>query len=139
MEQETRILIIGDSVLVEGITHGLSINPPINLQRISLNDAYTLHHVASFRPHMIIYPLGIPSLESILFEASQTSAVRLVGLDIECNQVVITDSKVHRALSLDALRDLLQLRDPGSPALHEGTTTPPVPLRRQKAGQGAGE
>ena len=107
MGQDVRVSIIGESILVEGIVVSLENNTQMKIQRINADNEDALHLITDFNPKVIIYPLGFPEVEQILSQVRIKPDVRLIGLDIECNQVLVMDSHLHRSLSLEDLQKLI--------------------------------
>lgn len=107
MEQAIRVSIIGESVLVEGIVVSLEGSTQVNIQRIQIDNQDALQLIAGFNPEVIIFPLGCSDVETILSQVRMKPDVRLIGVDIECNQVLVMDNQLHRSLSLEALQQLI--------------------------------
>jgi hypothetical protein len=108
MGQAVRVSIIGESVLMEGIVVSLKNNTQINLQRIPASEMKdTLRLIAEFKPEVIIYVLGHPEIESFISQLQMKPDVRFIGLDLECNKVLVMDSHLHRSLSLEDLQQLI--------------------------------
>lgn len=106
-----RVSIIGESVLVEGIAVGLDLNPPDNVQRIQAYDANTRCLIRDFNPNVIIYLLGSPGLDALVSQIELRDGIRLIGLDLDRNQVLIVDSSMRHSLSMGALQQLIASRD----------------------------
>lgn len=107
MGRDVRVSIIGESVLVEGIVVSLEEQPYINIQRIQAGKDDALQLINEFKPDVFIFPLELPGIGEVLSKTRLLPGVRLVGLDIDCNQVLIMDSRIHRATSMEALQELI--------------------------------
>ena len=79
---QVRILIIGESPLVEGVIIGLEHDPHITLQQVRAGNDNIPLMVTEYKPNAIIYQLGCPGIEEILSLMHLLPGVRLVGLDI---------------------------------------------------------
>ena len=106
MRQEVRVLIIGESPMVEGIVVGLEHDPLIKLQQVRA-DQYDTLPIAEFTPTAIIYECGSPQIEEILRQVCLLSGVRLIGLDVYSNYVLVLDSRLLEVPNLNVLRRLI--------------------------------
>lgn len=107
MGREVRVSIIGESILVEGIMVGLENIPLVTMQRIHADDEDTLQLISNFKPDILISPLVLPGIIELLSIIKLLPGLRLVGLDIECNQVLIIDCHMHHSLSMDEFQKLI--------------------------------
>ena len=119
MQQEVRIALIGESVLMEGICINLEDDPSVVVARSGSDRDEALRLVAKFRPQVIVYELGFPNMEEILSHARLSCCVRLMVLDGNCNQVLVMDSRLFDSPTMADLQKLLSypaLECPGDTA-----------------------
>lgn len=107
MEQKIRVLILGESPLLEGIVVSLEHDPLLTLQQVRADKGGTLHLIAEFKPQAIIYQLDCPGLEEILSQLILLPEVRLVGLDMRDDHVLVMDSWLFDSPSMSELRQLI--------------------------------
>jgi hypothetical protein len=107
MEQEVRVLIIGESPLLEGIVVGLEHDPLITMRQVRAEQHDTLHLITAFMPTAIIFQRGCPGIEEILAQISFLPGARLVGLDICSDRILVMDSSLLESSSLSNLRQLI--------------------------------
>jgi hypothetical protein len=107
MGRAERVSIIGESVLMEGIVVSLQNNTRIIVQHIDAEEQDALRHIAKFKPEVIIYALGHPEIERLISQIRMEPDVRLIGLDLACNQALVSESHLHRFLSLEDLHRLI--------------------------------
>lgn len=107
MNKTMHVAVIGESVLVEGIAVGLEDDPFLTVLRLPERADNILQLLIDFRPDVVIFPLGCPELETTLSQLRNDHGVRFVGLDIDCNQALVVDSKLHFSLSMESLQQLI--------------------------------
>ena len=130
MRQEVRVLIIGESPMVEGIVIGLEHDPLIKLQQVRA-DQYDTLPISDFRPTAIVYDRGHPQIEEILGQAWFLPGMRLIGVDVYSDHVLVMDSQLLAAPDMKCLRRLIVAAtagDTGAPAVIQ-----PVGRRIQSA------
>ena len=107
MDRELRVSFIGESVLVEGILLQLEQDPTVHVQRVCAATGDALHRLSSFRPDVIVYPLGIDCLERIVAQVEPWPGLRVIGLDVNCNQTLVRDNWLLASLSMAELQQLI--------------------------------
>ena len=107
MEQKIRVLIIGESPLLEGIVVSLGHDPLLTLQQVPAGKDGPLHLIAEFKPQAIVYQLDCPGLAEVLSQLILLPEVRLVGLDMHDDHVLVMDSWLVDSPSMRELRQLI--------------------------------
>ena len=64
--------------------------------------------VTEYKPNVIIYQLGCPGIEEILSLIHLLPGVRIVGLDIAYDQVLVIDSWLLDSPTMSELRQLIK-------------------------------
>lgn len=107
MGQGIRIAIIGESVLMEGIVVSLAENPHFFIECTGENVADALNLVNTFKPHVIVFELEFPMMQTILSHRCDLVGVRLLALDDSCDRVLVMDCKLLESPSLTDLQEII--------------------------------
>jgi hypothetical protein len=100
------LALCGDSVLIEGIEASLQDNEGVEIVRLDTSQPGTVQFLGGLSPDIIIFDLT-PSQLSCVFTFLQTHTdVVLIGLDIDCDQVLFLLAEWRR---LPTVADLMQV------------------------------
>lgn len=106
MEQGIRIVIIGDSVMMEGIVVSLAENPHFHIEHAGADTTDTLNLIKKFKPQVIIFEFGFPIMETILSLICELAGVRLVAMAEKYDRMIVMDAVLFRSPSLADLQKL---------------------------------
>jgi hypothetical protein len=115
MQEEVRIALLGEYVLMEGIYINLKDDSSVVVARSGTDRDAALQLVARFRPQVIVYERSFTDIEEVLSHASLSCCVRLMILDGNRNQVLVMDSKLLNSPTMADLQQLLSHPAPEGP------------------------
>lgn len=88
MEKQRRIVLVGDSLLLDAVESSLNDNLKLGLQRIHSKNGQTAERLLTMAPDLVIFDLSTSELQSIVPLLKDHPQVQLIGLDACCSQVV---------------------------------------------------
>jgi DNA-binding NarL/FixJ family response regulator len=106
MENRPLVVVLGDSLLMEGVTVSLADCSQLSLFSVDSNDVDIWQRVNSLDPDVVVFELEIPHSPLILSLLKERPGILLVGLDLECNRVIVLNSRQH---STQTMHDLYQI------------------------------
>jgi hypothetical protein len=100
------VLLYGQSLLLSGVAAGLMECPGLQVARATTwADAGQL--LSEHMPDVLIFDLTNVSESQILPLLFKNPGLLLIGMDTECNQVVLVSGQEARSLTLKQLREIV--------------------------------
>ena len=106
MADQPLVVVLGDSLLTEGVAAGLSNCPKLSLISINSNDLDIWQQVDKLNPDVIIFDLEFPNSSIILSLIKEKPGVLFLALDLDCNRVIVLNSRQHFT---QTMHDLCQI------------------------------
>jgi hypothetical protein len=91
---------------MEGVAVSLANCPQISLIRIDSNIYDIWQQINALNPNVIVFDLEIPHPPLILSLLKEKPGILLLGLDLECNRVIVLNSRQHFT---QTMHDLCQI------------------------------
>jgi hypothetical protein len=132
MNGDQRIVLVGDSLLMDAVEASLNDSLKLGLLRIHGNPAQTAERLRSLAPDLVIFDMNTPQLQAIVPLLKDHPQVRLLGLDAQSSQVVALSGQPYTTLSASDLADII-FGDRGHEA-NEPASPPGIVTRSQSQG-----
>jgi DNA-binding NarL/FixJ family response regulator len=100
------VVVLGDSLLTEGVAVSLANCPQMSLIRIDSNAFDIWQQINALNPNVIVFDLEIPHSPLIFSLLKEKPGILLLGLDLECNRVIALNSRQHFT---QTMHDLCQI------------------------------
>ena len=105
METRSLVVLLGDSVLMDGVAVGLE-DRQFGVVRLDATDDDIGGRLTALTPDLIVFELDSPRSPSILSLLREQPDTLLLGLDLTCSQVIVLNS--HRYITR-TMKELCQL------------------------------
>jgi hypothetical protein len=95
----------GDSIVLMGIKAGLEVYPNLDVLYME-RDSATLEMLRLSCPSVIIFDTHADPPTCCYAFAQETPNLLLIGVDVECNQIVLWSGRQHKEITI---KDLVKL------------------------------
>ncbi len=95
MDKQQRIVLVGDSLLLDAVESSLNDNLKLGLQRIHGTTGQTAERLLTLAPDLVIFDLNTSELQSIVPLLKDHPQVQLIGLDACCSQVFALSGQTY--------------------------------------------
>ena len=102
------VWIIGNTVLMDGVEACLRELRMENLVRWNAVSADFEKNLKAYHPKLIIFERDTPGTNSLLYMLEENPGTHLLGIDLECNQVLIMNSFQIQTRSMSDLHRIVQ-------------------------------
>ena len=102
------IWIIGNSVLMDGVTACLEDRMVTNLVRFDSMNVDPVKRLRSGQPVLIIFELDASNSNHLIDLLRQRSDIHLLGIDQDCNQLIVFKSSTRKALTISSLYQIVK-------------------------------
>lgn len=106
MRSQSLVLLLGESILMDGIAESLAQNNLFLIRREVSIGLDMCVYIKLLKPDMIVFELGMSSIDSIVSGLSELTNIVLLGLDLDSCRVVVLSSK---QFPIDTMGDLGRL------------------------------
>ena len=106
MADRPLLIVLGDSLLMEGAAVSLAECPQLSLIRLDSSVIDIWPQVDSLKPDVVVFELEIPQSPFVLSLLKERPGILLIGLDLDRNRVVVLNS---RQQLLRTMHDLCQI------------------------------
>ena len=106
MADQPLVVVLGDTLLTEGAAISLANCSQISLICIDSNVFDIWQQIDTLNPDVIVFDLEIPHSPLILSLLKEKPGILLLGLDLECNRVIVLNSRQHFT---QTMHDLCQI------------------------------
>jgi hypothetical protein len=117
MESRPRIVLLGDSILMDSVAECLAV------RRVSgaLRTAYSsvCDQFEFLKPDLILFELGQPYSDRVIGLLQRRPGLAMIGLDLDCSRVIVLGGYQRVIGNMEDLYEVIQAE-----------------MRRQKAGHG---
>lgn len=108
MKKQPVVILLGDSMLMEGVAVSLACNEALRTQRLDPAAADLHARLGSIAPDLIAFELGTEWSHAILSLLQEQPGSLLLGLDLNCSRVIVMNSHQHLTKSMQELYQLFQ-------------------------------
>jgi hypothetical protein len=126
MKKRPLVLILGDSLLMEGVAVSLAGCPQLSLIGIDSTDFDVWQKVDSLNPDVILFELETPHSPFILSLLKERPGILLLGLDLSSSRMIVLNSRQHCSKTMHDLCQIVEaetgaIERPSTPYLLEGS------------------
>jgi len=108
MERRPLVVLLGDSLLMDGIAVSLAGREMPGTIRMDSDVVDIREHLKTLQPDLVIFELGTPTSTAILSLLSQQPGIQLMGLDPACSRVIMLNSQQHPTPTMYELYQVVQ-------------------------------
>ena len=108
MERRPLVVLLGDSLLMDGIAVGLADRKMPGTIRMDSDVIDLRECLKTLQPDLVIFELGAPQSLAILSLLSEQPGIQLMGLDPACSRVIVLNSQQHLTPTINELCQLVQ-------------------------------
>jgi chemotaxis response regulator CheB len=125
MEKRPLVLILGDSLLMEGIAASLTGCPQLSLICIDYSEFEIWQKADSLNPDVILFEMETPHSPFILSLLEERPGILLLGLDLSSSRVIVLNSRQHYSETMHDLWQIVEaeigaVERPSTPCMLEG-------------------
>ena len=106
MPRQQRVLLIGDSILIDGIAASLKSNQRLHVLQVDPDITAVEDCIGAFAPGLILFDANELQADSVVCLLKEHPGIHLVGLDTMASRMLVLSSYQRVAPSM---RDLLQV------------------------------
>jgi hypothetical protein len=110
MPQRPLVVLLGDSLLLDGIAVNLAGREMPGTIRMNSDVTDFREYLKTLQPDMIIFELGAPQSTAILSLLSEQPGIQLLGLDLAFSRVIALNSRQHLAPTMNEFCQMVQDR-----------------------------
>ena len=108
MEKHTVVVLLGNSMMMDGIAVSLANNDAVSSLQVDPSIANLQGRLKHIEPDLILYELDSDWAHSILSLLSEQPGTLLLGLDADCSRVIVMNSRQRLTKSMEELYELFQ-------------------------------
>jgi hypothetical protein len=108
METRPRVVLLGESVLMEGTAINLARSQLLEMTRLDDLAIDVKQRLHTLKPDLVIFELDTPRLLCILSLLWEQPGIPLIGLDLACSRAIVLNCHEHINLTLDELCRVVQ-------------------------------
>jgi len=108
METRPLVVLLGDSLLMDGIAISLAGNQLLEMTRLDAHAIDVRECLHTLKPDLVIFELDTPRLPCILSLLWEQPSILLIGLDLACSRAIVLNSHQHLAPTLNELCRVVQ-------------------------------
>ena len=106
MTRQPLVILIGNSLLMEGVALSLASRPGLNVLQLEPALIQMKDCLRCLEPDLVVFELGAPWSESLTNLLIDQQEIRLAGLDLMTCQLVLTAGQQYQT---DTMQELLQV------------------------------
>jgi len=114
------VVILGDSVLMNGAAISLAGNQSLEITRLDAHAIDVRQRLFTLKPDLVIFELNAPHMPCILALLWEQPGIPLIGLDLACSRAIVLNSHQHLIHTLDELCRLVQAKAGQKASLSKG-------------------
>jgi hypothetical protein len=108
METRPLVVLLGDSLLMDGIAISLAGNQLLEMTRLDAHVSDVRQRLHTLKPDLVIFELDTPRLPCILSLLQEQPGILLIGLDLACSRAIVLNSHQHLTPTLNELCRVVQ-------------------------------
>lgn len=108
MNKQPSIVLVGKSLLMDGIAHSLADRRMPCVYRIDPRGAADLGNLAALGPDMIVFEQGSPYLDPFLCIMAEQPGLRLLELDLTGHRAILLHSRQHEVRTMADLCEIIE-------------------------------
>ena len=106
MARQSLVVLIGNSLLMEGVAFSLSSRPRLNVLQLEPALIQMKDCLRCLEPDLVVFELGTSWSESLTTLLNDQPEIRLAGLDLNTCRLVVLTSHQYQT---DSMQDLLRV------------------------------
>jgi hypothetical protein len=108
METRSLVVLLGDSILMDGIAISLAGNQLLDMTRLDAHAIDVRQRLHSLKPDLVIFELDVSRLPCIPSLLLEQPGILLIGLDLACSRAIVLNSHQHPTSTLNELCRVVQ-------------------------------
>jgi len=111
MDKQPLAVLLGDSLLIEGVAMSLE-DDGRQLRVVRMDTALPdiRERLKSLNPKLVIFELDNPRLPTMLPLLREQPGTLFLGLDLDCTQAIVLNSSQHLARNMTELGQLVRIK-----------------------------
>lgn len=110
MPKQPLIVLIGDSLLMEGVAFSLASRPQLFVLKLEPALIQVKDCLRCLEPDLVIFETGAPWTDSLMSVLKEQTGIRLAGLDLDTCRVVVLAGHEYFTETMQDLLQLIQLQ-----------------------------
>ncbi len=108
MDKQPVIVLLGESLLMDGVAVSLKERPPLGVVRMDASGADVGERLRALSPKVIVFELDCARSASLIKLLKESPGAMLLGLDLDCSQAIVLNSSRHLTPTMKAFCQLIQ-------------------------------
>lgn len=125
MEQRPLVVLLGESLLMDGVAVSLAGKGMLGTIRMDSDVVDIRECLETLQPDLIIFELDAPQSPSVLSLLREQPGILLIGLDLACSRAIVLNSRQQMTRTMSELCLMVQAEaDQKAHLLKGGASTP---------------
>jgi len=107
MENQHQVVLLGDSVLMDGVADSLAERNFNNIIRINTIAGNVRELILSLEPDLVVFEHSLPKTNPILSILSERPGTLLLALDLNTSRVIVLNSHHRQTRSMQELCEII--------------------------------
>ena len=120
MELRPLVVLLGDSILIDGIAASLGDKEVEGMIHLDAPSVDVQERLEVLKPQVVVFELDSPYASPVLTFLREHPRITLVGLDLTCSRAIILNSQQHFTPTIDNLCQMVQTKASEIPHLPKG-------------------
>jgi hypothetical protein len=108
MEKQPLVVLLGESLLMDGLAVSLAGRQTLGMLRIDTNVVENKGCLESLKPDLVLFELDHPWAPDILSLLSEQPGIWLIGLHLSSNRVIVLNSQQYVTPTMNELCQVVQ-------------------------------
>jgi len=108
MENRPLVVLLGNSLLMDGVAVSLADKQMLRMVRIDTQTDDIWEQLESHQPELIVFELNNPNMLAIISHLKNRDDMLLIGLDLDCSRAIVLNSRQHLTRSMNELYRVVQ-------------------------------
>ena len=108
MSNRPLVVLLGNSLLMDGVAVSLTTRQLLGMVRMDVGADDIRQRIRSLEPDLVVFELDKPGTEKIISLIKDQPDLLLIGLDIDCSQAIVLNSRQQPTPSMNDLRRVVQ-------------------------------
>jgi hypothetical protein len=109
MEKRPLVVLLGDSLLMDGVAVSLAGRPKLRMVRMDPDVTDIGECLESLKPDLIVFELDNPRSPMIFSILREHPGILLIGLDPDSSQAIVLNSQQHITETMNDLAEIVQV------------------------------
>ena len=108
MQNRSLVVLLGNSLLLDGVALSLATRQTLGIVRMDATSGDIRQQLRNLEPDLIVFELDSPCAPTILGLVKDRPDMLFIGLDLDCSQAIVLNSRQQPTRSMSELQRVVQ-------------------------------